>query len=104
MIATRVRFEFALVYVFTASLPAESGVATVAREEVVFGSTRTVQARIFCYATIFEIAKLACQTFGAYAVEFVLVFTAENLKCFKVNIITTSNYERSSIILEFSKI
>jgi hypothetical protein len=76
MIAARVHFEFALVYVFTASLPAESSVATVAREEVVFGSTGTVQARIFCYATIFEIAKLAGKAFRADAIEFVFVFPA----------------------------
>ena len=82
MIATRVRFEFALVYVFAASLPAESGVAAVAGEEVVFGITGTVQARIFCYATIFEVAKLTGETFWADAIEFVLVFAAEILLLF----------------------
>ena len=79
MIAARVRFEFALVYVFAASLPAESGVGAIAREEIVFGSTGTVQARIFCYATIFEVAKLTGETFGADAIEFVLIFAAEIL-------------------------
>ena len=84
MIATRVRFEFALVYIFAASLPAESSVAAVAREEVVFGRTGTVQARIFCYATIFEIAKLAGETFRADAIEFVLVFATKINNYFKI--------------------
>ena len=65
MITTRVHFEVALVYVFTASLPAESSVGAVAGEKVVFGGTGTVRARIFSEAAIFEIAELACEAFGA---------------------------------------
>ena len=74
MIAARVHFEVALVYVFTACLPAESSIGAIAREEVVFGRTGAMQAGIFSHATVFEIAELACQAFGTEAVKFVLVF------------------------------
>ena len=77
MIATRVNFETALVYVFTTSLSTEASVGAIAEELIVFRSARSVEAGIIGETAVLEIAELAGQAFGAFALEFILVFTTK---------------------------